>query len=305
MYTTEEKNRLLPRLTRTRLAPTPSGYLHIGNVLSFAVTTALAKHTGAVTLLRIDDMDRDRVQPAYIRDIFDTLAFMDIPWQEGPRDAAGFEAAWSQRYRMALYRQALEQLRQVDAVYACACSRAQLQAVNGIGCAGNCRAQQLPLDGGQVNWRLKTDRMPEVTVRTLKGEQQVEKLPAEMKDFVVRKKDGNPAYQLSSVIDDVHFGVDLIVRGKDLWPSTLAQLSLAALLKLQQFTDARFVHHNLVRDEEGEKLSKSAGATSIQYLRKQGTPVEALYNRLSSLIQTGVHAGNLEAFCSMGPALWQ
>lgn len=293
MYTTEHNNGVLPHFTRTRIAPTPSGYLHMGNVLSFAVTATLAKQTGAVTLLRVDDMDRERVQPAYVQDIFDTLRFMDIPWQEGPENAAAFEAAWSQQYRMGLYTQALEQLRQMNAVYACGCSRAQLLAVNGIGCAGNCRQQQLPLDAAQVNWRLKTDNIREVTLRTLTG-MRTEAFPAEMKDFVVRKKDGYPAYQLSSVIDDVHFGVDLIVRGKDLWQSTLAQLGLAAQLNAKDFTATCFVHHDLIKDASGEKLSKSAGTTSIQYLRKQGATAEALYNSIGKLLQAEAEIHNRE-----------
>jgi len=293
MYTTEHNKRVLPRFARTRIAPTPSGYLHMGNVLSFAVTATLAKQTGAVTLLRIDDMDRERVQPEYIQDVFDTLGFMDIPWQEGPQNAVDFEAVWSQRYRMGLYGEALEQLRQMNAVYACACSRTQLLAVNGIGCAGNCREKQLPLDAAQVNWRLKTDSITEVTLRTLTGTQQ-QAFPAEMKDFVVRKKDGYPAYQLSSVIDDIHFGVDLIVRGKDLWQSTLAQLGLAAQLNLPAFASVCFVHHNLIKEEGGEKLSKSAGSTSIQYLRKQGINAEALYNSIGKLLQAEAAIHNHE-----------
>lgn len=283
----------LPRLMRTRLAPTPSGYLHIGNILSFAVTATLAKQAGAATLLRIDDMDRERVQPAYIQDIFNTLRFMDISWQEGPENAADFEAVWSQRYRMDLYHQALEQLRQQNAVYACACSRTQLLAVNGVGCAGNCRERQLPLDAAQVNWRLKTDTITEVTLRTVTGTQQ-EAFPAEMKDFVVRKKDGYPAYQLSSVVDDIHFGVDLIVRGKDLWQSTLAQLGLAAQLNLRAFASVCFVHHDVIKDELGEKLSKSAGSTSVQYLRKQGISAEALYNSIGKLLQAEAAIHNPE-----------
>jgi len=131
---------------------------------------------------------------------------------------------------------------------------------------------------------LKTDRIAEVTLRTLTGTQQ-EAFPAEMKDFVVRKKDGYPAYQLSSVIDDIHFGVDLIVRGKDLWPSTLAQLGLAAQMNLPAFASVCFVHHDLIKDERGKKLSKSAGAASVQYLRKQGISAEALYNNIGKLLQ--------------------
>src|SRR5882762_5324158 len=89
--------------TRTRIAPTPSGFLHLGNAFSFALTAKLARETGARLLLRIDDLDRDRVEARYVQDIFETLHFLGIPWDEGPRDILAYEATWSQVYRMDLY----------------------------------------------------------------------------------------------------------------------------------------------------------------------------------------------------------
>jgi glutamyl/glutaminyl-tRNA synthetase len=79
------------RFNKTRIAPTPSGYLHLGNVLSFAVTALLAKESGAKILLRIDDLDQARVNKRYLQDIFDTLNFLEIPWHEGPRNLEEFE----------------------------------------------------------------------------------------------------------------------------------------------------------------------------------------------------------------------
>lgn len=93
---------------------------------------------------------------------------------------------------------------------------------------------------------------------------------------MLKKKDGFPAYQLTSVIDDLFYGVDLIIRGYDLWPSTLAQQMLAlAIGKGDEFGKISFYHHPLIMDSSGEKLSKSAGSTSIKYLRESGkTPAE-------------------------------
>ncbi len=113
---------------RTRIAPTPSGYLHLGNVLSFALTATLAEQYGARILLRIDDLDRQRAQPAYIQDIFDTLEFLELPWHEGPRSVEEFEQQYSQVHRLPLYRQALEELKDKGAVFACDCSRSQMLA---------------------------------------------------------------------------------------------------------------------------------------------------------------------------------
>src|SRR5579863_6846848 len=107
------------RFDKTRIAPTPSGFLHLGNVLSFAITAAIAEKTGAKILLRIDDLDRDRVNREYVEDIFDTLNFLQIPWDEGPRNYKEYESEYSQLYRMDLYQVALQQLKDSGQVFAC------------------------------------------------------------------------------------------------------------------------------------------------------------------------------------------
>lgn len=282
--------------TRTRIAPTPSGFLHIGNLLAFAVTAAMAQKANAGILLRIDDMDRERMQPEYIRDIFDTLRFMQLPWQEGPQNAEQLEAAFSQRYRMPLYEGLLRQLREAGAVYACDCSRTKIAAgkLPG-GCAGNCRERNISLDVPGINWRLKTDRVPIVTVNTIQGAVTAV-LPDDMKDFVVRKRDGFPAYQLTSLADDIHFNIDGIIRGEDLWHSTLAQLNLAAQLQLTAFSAITFYHHPLLKDGDGKKLSKSAGATSVKYLREQHNTAAAIYALIGNSLQPAVQANHWSCF---------
>ncbi|MBS1527008.1 MAG: tRNA glutamyl-Q synthetase [Bacteroidetes bacterium] len=271
------------RFQKTRLAPTPSGYLHLGNALSFAVTTALARKTGAKILLRIDDIDRDRVNPLYVQDIFYTLNFLEIPWDEGPRSYAEFEKEWSQRYRLELYQKALQYLREHDEVFACTCSRAQVRSVNpGDIHPGTCRSKQVSLDTPDSAWRLKTERASELMVKTLKDSLVKTSLPAGMTDFVVRKKDGYPSYQLTSLIDDLHFGIDLVVRGQDLWHSTLAQLYLSQKLGAD-FDKVTFYHHPLI-EISGKKLSKSAGDTSIKYLRESGKKPAEIYSELAGML---------------------
>ncbi|MBO9151266.1 glutamate--tRNA ligase family protein [Chitinophaga sp. GCM10012297] len=255
-------------LSRTRIAPTPSGFLHLGNFFSFAVTAALAERTGAKTLLRIDDMDRDRVRPPYVQDIFDTLRFMGIPWQEGPMDAEDFNANFSQLHRMPLYEKALDQLAGSGRVFACACSRSQLAA------AKPCACKDIPLQQPGVSWRLRTDHETVLNVQTLSGKSIQATLPLSVKDFVVKKKDGFPAYQLSSVADDDHYNVDLVVRGQDLWDSTLAQLYLSRFIPGSSFSQNTFYHHPLLTESPGRKLSKSAGDTSIHFLRNEGKHAE-------------------------------
>ena len=105
-----------------------------------------------------------------------------------------------------------------------------------------------------------------------------------MQEFIVRKKDGFPAYQLTSIIDDLQYGVDLVVRGEDLLPSTLAQQFLAAVLRRDAFREITFHHHPLLMASLGEKLSKSAGATSVQYLRKQGKTAAEIYTLIAGML---------------------
>jgi glutamyl-tRNA synthetase len=274
----------LHHFKRTRIAPTPSGYLHLGNVLSFAITASLAEKTGAKILLRIDDLDRDRVNKEYVQDIFDTLNFLEIPWHEGPRNYEEFEKEYSQLHRMDFYREALQQLREKDAVFACACSRSQIRLNNPNDIyPGICRNKGISLDAKDISWRLKIEANKPIVVNTLTDGIIKTTLPASMNDFVVRKKGCYPAYQLASLIDDIHFGVDLIVRGQDLWPSTFAQLYLSSVLNKNSFSSTTFHHHRLLTDS-GVKLSKSAGDTSVKYLREHGKKPADVYTEITRML---------------------
>jgi len=273
------------QINKTRLAPTPSGFLHLGNVFSFAITAALAREHGAKILLRIDDLDRARADKKYIQDIFDTLNFLDIPWDEGPCDAEEFESTYSQLHRMPLYREALQQLADKGAIFTCTCSRKQ-EITDCI-----CRSSNLLLDTKDAAWRLITDNS-EVEVKDYSGNPIRAALPAEMKNFIVRKKDGFPSYQLSSVVDDLFYGVDLVVRGEDLWPSTLAQHYLAKIAGESRFSEITFHHHKLLKELSGEKLSKSAGATSIRYLREHGSSPADIYTMIGGMLGVGRRIDN-------------
>jgi glutamyl-tRNA synthetase len=273
-----------PTFRKTRIAPTPSGFLHLGNILSFAFTAAIARKTQARILLRIDDLDRDRATREYVEDIFNTLHFLDIPWDEGPRDYLEFETTYSQLHRMDLYRQALQHLRESRQVFACNCSRTQIATASPDGTyPGTCRYKGIPLDEENVSWRLCTTGQEQVQVNTLSGQSIKAVLPFSMSSFVVRKRDGFPAYQLTSVIDDQYFGVDLVVRGEDLWPSTLAQLYLSSLLPGNNFQGCTFWHHPLLMGTGDKKLSKSAGDTSIQFLRRKGKAPADIFTSIAGM----------------------
>jgi glutamyl/glutaminyl-tRNA synthetase len=285
----------LPPFTKTRIAPTPSGYLHLGNALSFALTAALARKTGAKILLRIDDLDQERVNLNYVQNIFDTLNFLGIPWDEGPRDVNDYQSNWSQLHRMELYKAALAQLEEQRDVFACQCSRSQLQ---GNSYPGTCRNKSLALDTPGTAWRLYTNEK-ELAIKTLKDGIIKSRLPETMRDFIVKKKDDYPAYQLASLLDDVHFGVDLVVRGEDLYPSTIAQHYLADVLDKGDFKNITFYHHPLLMEAKNVKLSKSAGATSIHYLREQGKTAKDVYQEIGRMLGVKDRLSGFEDFLSL------
>lgn len=290
----------LPSFRKTRIAPTPSGYLHLGNALSFLVTAALAQKTGAGILLRIDDLDQQRARPEYVQDIFDTLRFLEISWDEGPRHREEYETRYGQVHRLALYHKALNQLREEGHLFACTCSRTEVLRQSPDGTyPGTCCDKGIPLDTPSVSWRLHTSAEQTVQVKHLDGSATTASLPKDMHYFVVRKKDGMPAYQLTSVVDDLHYGVDLIVRGADLWPSTLAQLCLASLLREPRFGEASFCHHPLLTDANGVKLSKSAGAESIRHLRERGGTL----SDLRALLAQNNSIDPMDGTCCKGPGL--
>lgn len=271
---------------RLRYAPTPSGYLHLGNALNFRLNWLVARQNGGKILLRIDDLDADRKRPEYVADVFESLRWLGLDWDEGPglayrctpewhsgtqaqvtcgtprrcatldnpeyhSQVTDFEKNWSQHRRMPLYVKLLDELRATGLLYACHKSRRDL-APFGSSYPVEFREQNLSLDEPDVAWRIATPTgFP---------------LP----DFIVRRRDGLPAYQVASLADDLHFGITHIVRGADLEPSTAAQRWLAECLGKQDFLNVQFYHHPLLTNAQGEKLSKSAGSTSLRAMRESG-----------------------------------
>ena len=274
---------------KTRIAPTPSGFLHLGNVFSFALTAALAQENQAKVLLRVDDLDQARVNKQYIQDIFDTLEFLEIPWDEGPKNIKEFEDGWSQQHRLDNYNEAIGKLCENDLVFACVCSRQQIRALADC----NCRQKQIPLDTANTALRLITDDK-KLTIKNHKRQATEAILPKEMRNFIVRRRDGLPSYQLTSVVDDLFYGIDLVVRGKDLWASTLAQHSLASALGEHGFNDIFFYHHSLLIAEGGKKLSKSAGATSVRYLRENGKKPSDIFMLIAGMLGVNKNANTWE-----------
>jgi len=232
----------------TRIAPTPSGFLHLGNALNMVLTHWLVRSHGGRLLLRIDDFDTGRARPAYLEDVFRTLDWLGIDIDDGPSGPQDFHSSWSMSTRIDRFRQARDRLMggEHDAVFVCRCSRHDLDPSGR--CIAGCREQGLALAPGSSALRIS------VPAGSERG------LPLQPGDHVLWRRDDLPAYQLGSVVADEDLAVTAIVRGVDLLESSALQLHLAGLLPAPGFQQVDLRHHALLAAPDGHKLSKSAGA---------------------------------------------
>lgn len=272
-------------MRRSRLAPTPSGYLHLGNGVNFVITWLLTRLVGGGLVLRIDDADAARCRPEYVEDVFRQLEWLGLDWDEGPQGPDEVASRYSQQLRTEQYRDFLARLIRADHAYRCDCSRKQIAAVSASGIyPGLCRQRQPPPAEGA--WRLL---VPEETMICVAGEQVC--LAEHMGDFILWRRDNSPAYQLASVVDDLDMGINFIVRGADLLVSSAAQLYLAHCLGQEAFGRITFLHHDLITADQGKKLSKSDQALSLRALRQHGVPSRRVYQAAASLL--GLPAANI------------
>ena len=266
-------------MLRTRIAPTPSGYLHLGNMYNFVLTWLIAKSQGGQLLLRIDDLDKQRLRPEYVEDIFTNLQWIGLTCDEGPDGPTQFMQQWSQHLRIPIYTSLLQTLQQAGLLYGCTYSRTQIQQALKQGqYPPTARNHPVPLHHTQAAWRVCLPPLTSIRVPDAWAGPIPINLWQQMPDFVVRQKNALPAYQLASLADDVHFGINTLVRGMDLLPGTAAQLWLASHIpQAKPFLSANFYHHPLLTTEAGTKLSKSAGSYSLQAMRNQGlTPARLI-----------------------------
>src|SRR5258706_5886461 len=262
----------------TRLAPSPTGLLHLGH--AYAAITAY--ESGDDFLLRIEDIDKGRSRDKFIQSIFYDLKWLGLSWDE---------PSLRQSARMGAYAEALVNLKARGLVYPCFCTRAEIATeVGRIGEAqhgpdgpiypGTCRA--LSLEEGQKRIAAGETyalRLDVTTAAVLTGpltyiERGLHHAvdPGRFGDVVIARKDMPTSYHLAVVVDDAHQLVSLVTRGEDLLSATHIQRLLQALLKLPE---PAYAHHSLVLDEEGKKFSKRDGAVSLQSLREAGeTPAD-------------------------------
>jgi glutamyl/glutaminyl-tRNA synthetase len=263
----------------TRIAPTPSGFLHVGNALNAVLIWLWARQHNASILLRIDDLDQERVRSEYVEDVFRTLEWLGIDWDVGPQSVIDFHTQWSQHRRIDAYYSAIQVLVDRDYVYHCRCSRTNWLTMGYKGCS--CRLQVVEESSEAI---VRLNILPEVLSfdDAWIGTQTWEFDPNSMVS-VVRKRDGLPSYQIASTVDDVLFEVNHIVRGQDLVESSAFQLHLSELMGLSAFRNVRLMHHPLVKSNGG-KLSKSAGAMSLNQMRNSGMSLEHFYRWVSSMM---------------------
>ena len=263
----------------TRFAPAPTGWLHLGHVLNARYVWETARALGGRVLLRIEDHDRERCRPQFEAGILDDLDWLGFHPDIFP--TAAFRAGrcdGRQSDRGDVYIDAMEILRRSGLVYACDCSRREIAKgatapTSELRYSGRCRNRALPLVDG-LGWRVRIDPGDELFDDARLGPQR--QGPSEQcGDMLIRDRHGNWTYQFAVTVDDWRQGIDLVVRGVDLLPSTGRQIRLARLLGRDRLPV--FLHHSLVMKSATQKLSKSDRDTGVRDLRAAGwTPDQVL-----------------------------
>jgi glutamyl/glutaminyl-tRNA synthetase len=263
---------------RGRLAPSPTGLLHLGHAATFWTACQRARHTNGTLILRNENLDPQRSKPQYIRAFIEDLNWIGITWQEGP-DIGGPFAPYSQSERHSFYVDAWRRLRDSGYIYPCTCSRKDLSESASAPhdsddepiYSGRCRhrvseAQQYQTPAG-VNWRFRVPDGEPIAFTDLHVGEQSFIGGHDFGDFLIWRRDNVPAYQLAVVVDDAAMQISEVVRGADLLRSTARQILLARAL---DYVSPAWYHCDLLRDEHGQRLAKRTNALSLRYLREEG-----------------------------------
>ncbi|MGA1360320.1 MAG: glutamate--tRNA ligase family protein [Gemmatimonadaceae bacterium] len=262
----------------TRFAPAPTGALHLGHAVNALWVWGLARRYGGRVLLRIEDHDRGRCRPAYEQGILDDLDWLGlVPDDLTTADFRAGPVPQRQSDKTLRYATRLAELEMRGLVYSCTCSRAEIaRATDGTAGGelvypGTCRGQGPGVRGEGLRVIMSGDA-PERFDDLRLGPQSHDPM-TQCGDLLVRDRHGHWTYQFAVTVDDWEQGIDLVIRGEDLLPSTGRQLRLARLLG--RTTPPAFLHHPLLRHPDGRKLSKSSHDTGLAELRAAGwTPAQ-------------------------------
>ena len=263
---------------RGRFAPTPSGRMHLGNLISALLAWLDVRSQGGTMVLRIENLDTQRTSLDYAGQLADDLTWLGLDWDEG-----GVQPEWCQSNRAESYQAAFDKLDQMGLIYPCYCSRSERLAANAphrsdgsVVYDGRCarlapeERAALERSGRRPAWRV---RVPEEQVTVVDGHlgPYTEYLPQDCGDFILRRSDGVWAYQLAVVVDDALMGINPVVRGADLLPSAPRQ---AWLHRVLGYTPPQFFHLPLLVDRQGRRLSKRDRDLDMSALRAQYSPQE-------------------------------
>jgi len=286
-------------MVKGRFAPSPSGRMHLGNLMAALLAWLDVRSKGGVMVLRIEDLDPERCTRQRARQLMDDLTWLGLDWDEG-----GLEPEYMQSCRSALYAQAFQRLSAQGLTYPCYCTRAERLAASAphredgtVVYSGKCAAltgperEALEAAGRRPAWRV---RVPDEEVCIMDGHLGLcrENLRRDCGDFILRRSDGVWAYQLAVVVDDALMGINRVVRGSDLLSSSPRQ---AWLHRALGYEPPEFCHLPLLTDSEGRRLSKRDGDLDLSVLRERYTARE-LTGRLA------VSAGLLEEYQPVTPA---
>ena len=268
---------------RGRLAPSPTGLLHIGHARTFWIAAQRALEHRGTLILRNEDLDPQRSRAEFTQSMIEDLQWLGIRWDEGP-DCGGEHGPYAQSERRAHYLKAWQRLRDQGFIYPCSCSRKDLaQAASAPNdqddepiypgrCRGRSDAASFSEPAG-VNWRFRVPDGEAIAFTDLNLGEQHYVAGQHFGDFLVWRRDDVPAYQLAVVDDDAAMRISEVVRGEDLLKSTARQLLLLRALALPV---PDYFHCELLRDSSGMRLAKRNDALSIRHLRQSGMSPESV-----------------------------
>ncbi len=273
---------------RTRFAPSPTGYLHLGGARTALFNWLLARKMGGEFVLRVEDTDRERSTDASVQAIMDGMKWLGLDYDEGPFFQTG-------RYEH--YRQVSQTLLESGHAYHCYCSRERLDEMRELATRekrkprydGTCRHRTEPVPGVEPVLRFKTPESGKVVIDDLvKGIIEIDN--AELDDLVICRSDGNPTYNLTVVADDIDMGITHVVRGDDHINNTPRQIHIFNALGAEL---PKFAHLPMILGDDGKRMSKRHGAVSVMQYQSDGILPEALLNYLARL---GWSHGDQELF---------
>lgn len=263
---------------RGRIAPTPTGYLHLGHARTFWVAQQRAREQQGILIFRDEDLDRDRCRPEFASAMLDDLSWFGLEWQEGP-DCGGPHAPYRQSERWNWYLQVWQRLAATGAIYPSPHSRKEIQqglqapheedgeAIFPPELRPPAGVGQGAVEPGEINWRFRVPDGQEIVFHDGYYGETRRTAGRDFGDFLLWRRDGYPSYELAVVADDHAMQITEVVRGADLLTSTARQLLLYDALG---WTPPHFYHCPLVRDSQGVRLAKRTQALALRTLRQYG-----------------------------------